>query len=368
MNSPTNNPPDSDLFYMHRALELAHNGIFSAAPNPRVGCVIVKNHTIIGEGWHQRAGEAHAEINALNAAGTQARDATVYVTLEPCAHFGRTPPCTHALITAGVKRVVIACSDPNPLVAGKGIAALRTAGISVEQGICAQEALQLNRPFFHRMRWGRPWVTLKIAASMDGRTALANGESQWITGELARKDVHFHRLAADAVLAGTGSVIGDNARLTARFPTDLPANPPLRVVIDSQLKTPANAALFCDPSPILMVTTQPPPQSSPQMVEYLSLPATEQGKVPLSALLDELGRRQINHLFVEAGMQLTGAFLTEQLVDEILLYLAPTFLGDSARPLVALPPLAHLSDRMRFSIADAHLIGDDWRLSLLVNP
>ncbi|MDO4776714.1 MAG: bifunctional diaminohydroxyphosphoribosylaminopyrimidine deaminase/5-amino-6-(5-phosphoribosylamino)uracil reductase RibD [Cardiobacteriaceae bacterium] len=349
---------------MQRALELARRGIFSASPNPRVGCVITSNGHIIGEGFHERAGEPHAEVHALRQAGDAARGATAYVTLEPCAHFGRTPPCADALIAAGIAEVFIACVDPNPQVAGQGIARLEAAGIRVHTGLCEAEALHLNRAFFHRMRSGRPFVTLKLAASMDGRTALASGESQWITGEAAREDVHFHRLAADAIIAGTGSVIHDNARLTARHATDLAHNPPLRVVIDSALRTPADAALFADLSPVWLASTQSATdQPYPAHARVVTLPA-KAGKVDLGALLDALGEAQINHAFVEAGAGLAGAFLDANLADEILLYLAPTFLGADARPLVAIQPLAQLADKKRFIITDSRAIGDDWRFTL----
>ena len=301
-----------DIPWMQAALELARQGIFSTAPNPRVGCVIVKGGEAIGKGFHVRAGEPHAEAHALREAGAAARGATAYVSLEPCAHQGRTPPCADALIAAGVARVVVACRDPNPLVAGQGIARLQAAGIDVTEGVCEEEAQALNSGFFRRITTGRPFVTVKLAASLDGKTALANGESQWITSEAARADVHYHRLAADAIIAGTGSIIRDNARLTARYPTELPNQPPLRVIIDSRLRTP----------------------------------------------------RGVNNAFVEAGASLAGAFLEQNLADEILLYLAPCLLGSGARELVQLPPLQRLSDRMRARIDDCTPIGADLRLRL----
>lgn len=356
--------PETDTHWMQRALELARQGIFSTAPNPRVGCVIVKDGNLIGSGYHVRAGEAHAETAALAEAGAGARGATAYVSLEPCAHQGRTPPCANALIAAGVARVVVACRDPNPLVAGQGIARLQAAGIEVSEGVCEEEAQRLNRGFFRRISSGRPFVTLKLAASLDGKTALANGESQWITSEAARADVHYHRLAADAIIAGTGSVIRDNARLTARYPTELPSQPPLRVVIDSRLRTPRDAAVFDDPSPILIVCGMDARAPNyPAHVEWLRLPL-KHGRVPLPALLDELGARGINNAFVEAGAALAGAFIQQNLADEILLYLAPCLLGSGARELAQLPPLQHLSDRMRARIDDCTLIGSDLLLRL----
>lgn len=351
------------IAYMQRALDLAARGIFSAAPNPRVGCVIVKDGQIVGEGFHERAGEPHAEVHALQQAGEAARGATVYVTLEPCAHYGRTPPCADALIAAQVAEVHVACTDPNPQVAGQGIARLRAAGIDVHLGLLQTQALHLNRAFFHRMRTGRPFITLKMAASMDGRTALANGESQWITGEVARQDVHYHRLAADVIIAGTGSVIDDNARLTARYATELAHNHPLRMVIDSQLRTPRDAALFHEPHPVWIATTQTAPREPyPPHVHLLTLPE-EQGKVSLPALFTALGDAHLNHAFVEAGAKLAGAMLP--FADEILLYLAPTFLGADARPLAQIAPLARLADKAPFMISDSRAMGQDWRFTLI---
>ena len=353
-----------DIPWMQAALELARQGIFSTALNPRVGCVIVKGGEAIGKGFHVRAGEPHAEAHALREAGAAARGATAYVSLEPCAHQGRTPPCADALIAAGVARVVVACRDPNPLVAGQGIARLQAAGIDVTEGVCEEEAQALNSGFFRRITTGRPFVTVKLAASLDGKTALANGESQWITSEAARADVHYHRLAADAIIAGTGSIIRDNARLTARYPTELPNQPPLRVIIDSRLRTPRDAAVFDDPSPILIVCGMDARAPNyPAHVEWLRLPLVG-GRVPLPALLDELGTRGVNNAFVEAGASLAGAFLEQNLADEILLYLAPCLLGSGARELVQLPPLQRLSDRMRARIDDCTPIGADLRLRL----
>ena len=353
-----------DTRRMRRALELARRGLYTTAPNPRVGCVLVKNDAVVGEGWHQYAGEAHAEVHALRAAGDAARGATAYITLEPCAHHGRTPPCADALIAAGIARAVVACRDPNPLVAGQGIARLRAAGVAVTENICAAEAAALNRGFFRRISSGRPFVTLKLAASLDGRTALANGDSQWITGAAARLDAHQQRLAADAVIAGTGSIIADNARLTARYPTDLPARQPLRVIIDSQLRTPPTAAVFSENSPILIACGEAAGAPAyPAHAERLRLPLAD-GPVPRPALLDALGRRGINNALVEAGAGLAGAFLRAQLADEILYYLAPCLLGPDARPLAALPPLATLSAKMRFTITATTPLGADLRLTL----
>lgn len=364
---------DIHIAHMQHALALATRGRFAASPNPRVGCVIVKDGRIIGEGFHYRGPdihkpEPHAEIHALRMAGEHARGASVYVTLEPCAHHGRTPPCADALIAAGVAEVYIACLDPNPHVAGQGMARLQAAGIRTHLGLMEQDALHLNRAFFHRMRTGLPYVTVKLAASIDGRSALANGDSQWITGEAARTDVHEQRLAADALIAGTGSVIHDNARLSARFPTELPHNPPLRVVIDSALRTPTDAAVFADPSPVWLATTQRRTDKTyPAHARLLPLPDSA-GKISLPALLDELGKAQINHAFVEAGAALAGAFLHAGLANDILLYLAPILLGHDARALVQLPPLTRLADSPRFMMADSRAVGEDWRFTLIPAP
>lgn len=355
--------------YMRRAIALAERGIFSAAPNPAVGCVLVRDRQIIGEGFHERTGEAHAEVHALAQAGDAARGATAYVTLEPCAHHGRTPPCTDALITAGIKRVVIAAIDPNPQVHGKGIALLEAAGITVDVGVLADEALAINRGFFHRYTHQRPYVRLKLAASMDGKTALPSGESQWISGEAAREDTHYWRLRSDAVIAGCGSVLDDNARLNARYDTDLAHHQPLKVIIDSRLRTPPDAAVFADGLPVLIATTQPTTRKAyPAHAERLYLPATAHGKVPLDALLDELGRRAINSVWVEAGAGLAAAFTAQGLYQEIMLYLAPTFLGDAARGMMPIAPPPSLSAKMSLTIREGIRVGQDWRFTLVPTP
>lgn len=370
MNSINPKSGDASLppheYWMRHTLHLAAQGKYSAAPNPRVGCVIVKNDALIGAGFHQAAGTPHAEVHALRMAGAQARGAVAYVSLEPCAHFGRTPPCADALIAAGIAEVIIACRDPNPQVAGKGIAKLQTAGVVCTVGVCEQEALDLNRAFFHRMRTGLPFVSLKLAASMDGRTALANGESQWITGAAARENVHEQRLAADAILAGSGSVIADNARLNARYPTARAQQQPIRVIIDSRLRIPAGAALFAEASPVIIATLETTP-ARPELAaraEILRFAPNPQGKVPLRALLEALGRRQINHVFAEAGAALGGAMLDEGLADEVQLYLAPVFLGADARPLLLTAPLPHLSAKIAYRICGSRMLGEDWHFTL----
>lgn len=357
---------DEDRFWMQQALTEAKKGLFSTYPNPRVGCVIIKNKTCIGRGFHEQAGEPHAEVFALKAAGDQAQGATAYVTLEPCAHYGRTPPCAEALVKSGVKRVVIACTDPNPKVAGKGIQILKNAGIEVTVGILESEALLLNRPFFHRILTGTPWLTLKLACSMDGKTALENGESQWITGQEARADVHYQRAQADVIIAGTGSVIVDNARLDARINSTLKLNQPLRVIIDSQLATPKNATLFDIKTPILMATTKNKSRTDyPSHAIFKSFDDHKSDKVNLEALIQYLGKQQYNHVLIESGAALAGAFLSHDLINEILLYQAPCFLGSNARELVMLSPLQSLSDKMQFRISESMAIGEDWRFSLL---
>ncbi|UJF25378.1 bifunctional diaminohydroxyphosphoribosylaminopyrimidine deaminase/5-amino-6-(5-phosphoribosylamino)uracil reductase RibD [Suttonella sp. R2A3] len=360
---------DNDVDYMRRAIALAKRGIFSAAPNPAVGCVLVKNNRIIGEGFHERTGEAHAEVHALKQAGVAAKDATAYVTLEPCAHHGRTPPCTDALIASGVKRVVIACIDPNPQVHGKGISLLEDAGITVTVGVLADEALAINRGFFHRYKEKRPYVRVKIAASLDGKTALPSGESQWISSAESLLDSHYWRLRSDAIIAGCGSVIDDNARLNARYPTELASNQPLKIVIDSQLRTPIDAAIFDDGTPVILATTDKAAHKSyPEHAEILRLPANAQGKVDLSALLDELGRRQINSVWVEAGAGLAAAFTEQRLFQEIVLYFAPTFLGEGSRGMMPITPPTSLSAKMALQISEGVRIGEDWRFTLTAKP
>lgn len=347
---------------MARALQLAAHGLYTTSPNPRVGCVIVKDGRIIGEGWHERAGTPHAEIHALQAAGEAARGATVYVTLEPCSHHGRTPPCAEALINAGVARVVAAMSDPNPLVAGGGISMLTLAGIQAEVGLMEAEARALNPGFISRMTRQRPWVRLKTASTLDGKTALANGASQWITGEAARTDVQRLRARACAILTGSGTVLADNPRMNVR---DLDiGRQPLRVVVDSTLRTPADAAIL--PALIACHHADPAARAALEQAgaEVIALPGTG-GRVDLAALLVLLAQRGVNELHVEAGAALNGALIKAGLVDEWVAYMAPMAVGDAARGLFAMPPLATLADAARFKLADVRQIGDDLRLTLL---
>lgn len=352
----------ADSLHMSRALQLARRGLFTTSPNPRVGCVIVKDGHVVGEGWHERAGTPHAEIHALRAAGEAARGATVYVTLEPCSHHGRTPPCAEALIEAGVGRVVAAMSDPNPLVAGGGISMLVLAGIQAEVGLLEAEARALNPGFISRMTRKRPWVRLKTASTLDGKTALANGASQWITGAAARGDVQRLRARACAILTGSGTVLADNPRMNVRD-FDI-GRQPLRVVVDSALRTPPDAAIL----PALVACHHAKAAARAALeragAEVVELPGPD-GRVDLAALLVLLAQRGVNELHVEAGAALNGALLAARLVDEWVAYVAPMAVGDAARSLFAHPPLTVLADAARFRLADVRQVGDDLRLTLL---
>jgi len=352
---------------MTLALELARRGLYTTTPNPRVGCVIVRDNHVIGEGWHERSGEPHAEVHALKQAGARARGATVYVTLEPCAHQGRTPPCCDALIAAGVSRVIAAIEDPNQLVAGKGWAMLRAANIDVDTGLMVEEATALNIGFISRMTRGRPWVRLKVAASLDGKTALLNGQSQWITGEAARRDGHAWRAQACAILTGIGTVKDDNPRLTVRD-IETPRQP-LRVVVDSRLETPLDAHVAGKGTLFAAAANWVKPLQALQAqgAEIIVLPNAA-GKVELPDLMLELGRRGINELHVEAGYKLNGSLLNEGLVDELLIYLAPSVMGDAACSMFHLPALNALSEQRRLSIVDVRQIGADIRILARVGP
>ena len=353
----------ADHGYMAQALRLAERGLFSTSPNPRVGCVLVRDGAVVGEGWHERAGEPHAEVHALRVAGTAARGAIAYVTLEPCSYFGRTPPCAEALINAGVARVVAAMMDPNPLVAGQGLEKLRAAGIETACGLLENEARELNIGFVARMTRGRPWLRLKAAASLDGKTALNNGASQWITGPEARQDGHRWRARACALLTGIGTVRDDDPQLNVRG-VDA-AWQPLKVVVDSRLELLPTARLL-DGAPVLLATASEDAGKAAALqargVEILCLPDA-QGKVDLAALMQELGRRGINEVHAEGGARLNGALLGAGLVDELLLYLAPCLLGDAARGLFALPEeLTRLTDKKTLQIRDLRQVGADIRV------
>lgn len=354
----------ADHGFMARALRLARRGLYSTTPNPRVGCVIVKDGHIIGEGWHQKAGMPHAEINALGkvGAGDAATGATAYVSLEPCSHFGRTPPCADALIAAGIVRVVAAMLDPNPQVAGQGLAKLSSAGIAVASGLLETEATELNIGFVSRMTRGRPWLRLKVAASLDGKTALSNGVSQWITEPDARRDAHAWRARSCAVLTGIGTIKDDNPRLTVReVPT---TRQPLRVVIDSRLETPLDAAVLKGGNVLIAAACDDAERAAALRAcgaEIVILPNV-QGKVELADLLQELGRRGINEVLAEAGTRLNGSLLREGCVDELLIYQAPMLMGDSARGMFGLMELTELAGATRLNIIERRVIGADFRI------
>jgi len=346
---------------MARALRLAARGLNTTTPNPRVGCVLVRDGTIVGEGWHEQAGGPHAEVAALakvDAGGTAG--ATAYVTLEPCSHHGRTPPCADALIAAGVARIVAAMQDPNPLVAGRGLEKLRSAGIAVEHGLLEAEARELNIGFVSRMTRGRPWVRLKVAASLDGKTALANGKSQWITGPDARRDVHVWRARSCAMLTGIGTVRDDDPRLTARDAET--TRQPLRVVVDSRLEIPEHAAILEGGNCLIACATDNPDKTArlaARGIDVVVLP-NARSKVDLPALLAELGRRGINEVMVEAGLRLNGSLLRENCVDELLIYQAPMLLGDAARGMFDLGELTDLAAAKRLSIIERRAVGADF--------
>ena len=354
-------PIDHDYRHMARALELARRGLYTTTPNPRVGCVIVRDGEAVGEGWHERAGEPHAEVHALRAAGDKARGATAYVTLEQCSHHGRTPPCAHALVAAKVARVVFAMRDPNPLVAGAGLDALRDAGIAVDCGVLETEARELNIGFVARMTRGSPWIRLKIAASLDGKTALLNGASQWITGEDARADGHRWRARACAILTGIGTVRDDDPQLTVRG-VDTPRQP-VRVVVDSRLETPPHARVI-GPGTLVASAVEDAARIAPlrdEGAEVIVLRDTN-GKVDLRALFRELAKRGMNEVHVEAGYKLNGSLLREALVDELLVYLAPRIVGDAARGMFNLPELADLAESRAVVIREVTAVGPDLRI------
>ena len=352
----------ADHEFMARALRLAEHGLFSTSPNPRVGCVIVKDGLVVGEGWHHRAGEAHAEINALQAAGEAAGGATAYVTLEPCSHHGRTPPCAEALIAAKVGRVVAAMQDPNPQVAGEGLAQIRQAGIRVECGLLASEAQELNIGFVARMTRGRPWLRMKMAGSLDGKTALQNGVSQWITGPAARQDGHRWRARACAILTGIGTVRDDDPQLNVRGVDT--SRQPLKVVVDSRLELSLDAQVLRDGNVLVAAAVDDAARVAALRqlgADVVFLPGPGD-KVDLLALMLELGRRGINEVHAEAGFKLNGSLLQAGLVDELLLYLAPCLIGDAARGMFNLPPLESLDGKRSLVMRDARLVGTDLRL------
>jgi diaminohydroxyphosphoribosylaminopyrimidine deaminase / 5-amino-6-(5-phosphoribosylamino)uracil reductase len=351
-----------DSVWMAQALHLAERGLYTTSPNPRVGCVLVKDNKLLAEGWHERAGEPHAEVHALRIAGAEARGATAYVTLEPCNHHGRTPPCVDALIREGVSRVVIAMQDPNPQVAGQGIARLRSAGIEVESGLMEASARALNCGFISRMTRATPWVRGKIAMSLDGRTALNNGESQWITAAGARRDGHHWRARSCAVLTGIGTVLADDAQLTVR--DVLTTRQPLRVVLDSVLRMPLTARILQGGNTLLYTTSSDQRKISMLTeagAEVVVLPA-DKGRVNLAACMKDLATRGCNEVLLEAGRTLNGAMLQAGLVDELVMYLAPQLLGDMARGMVQLGELTRLDQGIALEWQDVRNIGKDLRI------
>ena len=366
---------ERDRHYMQRALELAQRGLYTTDPNPRVGCVLVRDGRVLGEGWHERAGEAHAEVNALRAAVADATaagsaaaavaGATAYVTLEPCSHTGRTPPCVQALIGARVARVVYASADPNPQVNGAGVAALRAAGIATEGEVLADQARALNPGFFKRMSRGLPWVRVKLGASLDGRTALANGASRWVTGPAARQDAQRFRARSSVVLSGSGTVLADDPALNVRI--EGATRQPLRVLLDSALRVPPHARMFDREGPALVFTASTDSAARAELmrrgVQVQNVARAAHGGLDLEAVLRLLAEREANEIWVEAGARLAGSLLAARLVDEFIVYLAPSLLGPSARPLVDLPEITRLEQRMRLQFTECVAVGPDLRLT-----
>ena len=348
---------------MLRALELGARGLYTTTPNPRVGCVLVRAGQVVGEGWHERAGGPHAEVVALGAAGdAAARGATAYVTLEPCSHHGRTPPCANALIAAGVARVVVAMRDPHPAVCGAGIERLRNAGIEVTLGLLGDEARELNIGFATRCERGTPWARLKLAATLDGKTALNNGSSQWITGPEARRDGHAWRARACAVLTGIGTVVEDDPQLTVR--EVVTPRQPLRILIDSRLDVSPDAKILGGGGALVFAARddlEKRRRLAERGAEVAVLPNPD-GKVDLAALMRELGRREINELHIEAGYKLNGSLLREGLIDELLIYLGPSIFGDAARGMFNLPEMQSLAQRHALELREQQRVGVDLRI------
>lgn len=367
------NASDTDHFYMARAIQLAEKGLYSTQPNPRVGCVIVRDGQIVGEGYHQKAGGAHAEVYALRQAAENAKDATAYVSLEPCSHQGKTPPCADALINAGVKRVLCAMQDPNPLVSGQGLEKLRKAGIEISSGLLQEEAKALNPGFIKRMQTGLPYIRVKLAMSLDGRTAMASGESKWITGESARADVQRLRARSSVVLTGSGTVLADNPSMNVRISaadlgTEIEPVQPLRAVIDSLLKVSPQSQIFNVSGDSCVFTCEENIANtgfSKEQLVVVNESAAKPGKVDLHAVFKYLAEQQSNEVHIEAGSELCGALLNENLVDEIIVYMAPHIMGDSARGLFHLPDIVNMQQRIDVEIKDIRAIGTDWRMTLL---
>lgn len=362
-----------DHRHMARALQLARRGLYTAHPNPRVGCVLAQNERVVGEGFHARAGQPHAEANALRVAGADARNATAYVTLEPCCHHGRTPPCTQALIDAGVRRVIAAMEDPNPRVSGRGFAALAEAGVETRHGLMNAEAEHLNQGFISRMRRGRPWIRTKLAMSLDGRTALASGESRWISGAEARADVQRLRARSSAIMTGSGTVRADDPALTVRASaTQLqiagPTPQPLRVILSSELAIDPRAQVFAAAGEVLIFTACAARDTVAKFerpnVQVVSI-ERQGAHLDLGEIMRILGEREINEVQVEAGATLNGALLEQGLIDELVIYMAPALMGHSARSLFHLPEITRMTDRRPLRVNDVRIIGDDLRITAI---
>lgn len=374
-NTPNSNDNANDEHFMRRAIELAALGRFTTSPNPNVGCVIVKEGEIIGEGYHHHSGGPHAEVNALKMAGDKAKGATAYVTLEPCSHFGKTPPCADALINAGIKRVVAAMQDPNPQVAGRGLHKLLSAGIDVSHGVLMQEAEKLNVGFFKRMRTGFPYIQLKLGASLDGKTALASGESQWITSKASRRDVQNFRAQASAILTTSATVLADNPSMNVRwdelsdeikalYPEET-LRQPIRIVADSQNRVTKNHKITQIEGECWLARTKSQPSDWQGNVSEILLPTNGKNSgVDLVLLMMQLGKRNINTVWVESGAHFAGALLEAGLVDELIIYIAPKILGNDARGLFALSPLSSLSEATEFTVDSLQKIGSDIRVCL----
>ncbi|MDN4503234.1 bifunctional diaminohydroxyphosphoribosylaminopyrimidine deaminase/5-amino-6-(5-phosphoribosylamino)uracil reductase RibD [Alteromonadaceae bacterium BrNp21-10] len=361
---------------MALAMQLAARGRYGVSPNPMVGCVITNlQRQIIGQGWHKKAGTGHAEVHALAEAGDNARGATVYVSLEPCSHFGRTPPCAEALIKAGVSRVVAAMQDPNPQVGGSGLAMLAAQGIQTQSGLLQTQAEQLNRGFIQRMRTGRPFVTVKLAASLDGKTALQNGQSQWITGPDAREDVQRHRAASCAILSGSGTVLADNPSLNVRPSPVLladmgqqPIRQPTRVIIDGRNQLTPDLQLINLPGDVLIVNCQPSEFEFSTNTRQWQAPLDANNKLDLTAVMAYLGTQQLNNIWVEAGAKLAGALIQQQLVDELIVYLAPKLMGNHSQNLLNLPLFERMQDVVELQWQDCRMVGADLKLTLKLTP
>ena len=358
--------PGDDEHYMAHALKLARRGIYTTHPNPAVGCIVVKNGEIVGEGWHKFAGQEHAEVIALKSAGKKAVDSTLYVTLEPCSHYGRTPPCVKAIVKSGVSRVVIATEDPNPLVNRSGISELQQAGINVVIGPGQNEARAINRGFIKRVTTGLPWVTMKIATSLDGNTAMSSGESQWITSGSAREDAHRLRARSSAILTGVGTVLRDDPQMTARLSGI--ERQPLRVILDTNLSTPPGAKILSNSAGVLIISPQAGENDIdnilPDSVEIVDCPLSC-GRIDLKEVLLELGRREVNSVLLEAGAMLNGSMLSEGLVDEVVVYMSPDLLGCNTRGMADIPGLNSISDSLRFEYEDIRVVGRDLRITLI---